>query len=56
MGFHAQIKDADVQAVEAWMATQPNTTSVAEFTPGPGIQRLALKFDITELKKALVAL
>ncbi|WP_347833515.1 hypothetical protein [uncultured Planktomarina sp.] len=53
MGFNAQIKDADVQAVEAWMATQPNTTSVAEFTPGPGIQRLALKFDITELKKAL---
>ena len=53
MGFNAQIKDADVQAVEGWMATQPNTTSVAEFTPGPGIQRLALKFDITELKKAL---
>ena len=53
MGFNAQIKDADVQAIEGWMQTQPNTTSVAEFTPGPGIQRLTLKFDITELKKAL---
>ena len=53
MGFNAQIKDADVQTIEGWMQTQPNTTSVAEFTPGPGIQRLALKFDITELKKAL---
>ena len=53
MGFNTQIKDIDVKAIEGWMQTQPNTTSVAEFTPGPGIQRLALNFDINELKKAL---
>ncbi len=49
MGFNAQINDTDVEAIEGWMQTQPNTTTVAEFTPGPGIQRLQLKFDIDEL-------
>lgn len=53
MGFNAQINDTDVEAIEGWMQTQPNTTTVAEFMPGPGIQRLQLKFDIDELKKAL---
>lgn len=53
MTFTAQINDADVQSIEGWMKTQPDTTSVAEFVPGPGIQRLDLNFDINELQKAL---
>lgn len=53
MTFTAQINDADVQAIQGWMQTQPDINSVAHFTPGPGIQRLELKFDINELQKAL---
>ncbi|KAB7615837.1 aspartyl/asparaginyl beta-hydroxylase domain-containing protein [Amylibacter sp. SFDW26] len=53
MTFTAKINDVDVQAIEGWMKTQPDTVSVAEFVPGPGIQRLDLKFDIIELQKAL---
>ena len=53
MGFNAQINDNDVASVEGWMQSQQDTTSVATFKPGPGIQRLELKFDINELRKAL---
>lgn len=53
MGFSAQINDRDVQAVEGWMQTAPDTTSVVDFTPGPGIKKLELKFDINELRNAL---
>ncbi len=53
MSFSPEILDADVQAVNAWMAHRPNTTSVAKFTPGPGIQKLALTFDIVKLRQAL---
>jgi len=35
------------------MAARPETRSVAEFVPGPGIQRLSLKFDIARLREAL---
>lgn len=35
------------------MQAAPETTSVAYFLPGPGIQKLELKFDIDELRKAL---
>ncbi|MFT5742028.1 MAG: hypothetical protein ACI86S_000084 [Paracoccaceae bacterium] len=53
MGFNARINDNDVTAVEGWMQSHQDTTSVAKFLPGPGIQRLELKFDIAELNKAL---
>lgn len=53
MPFTAQINDADVQAIQGWMQTKPDINSVAHFTPGPGIHRLELKFDIKELQKAL---
>ena len=53
MAFTAQINDTDVQAIEGWMKTTPDTTSVASFLPGPGIEKLELKFDIDELRKAL---
>lgn len=48
-----EVLDADVQAVTAWMANRPDTNSVASFVPGPGIQRLALKFDVERLRAAL---
>jgi len=43
----------DRQAVEQWMATPPDTQSVAGFVPGPGIQKLSLRFDIGRLRQAL---
>lgn len=45
--------DPDVIAVENWMLARPETASVAEFVSGPGIQRLALTFDINQLREAL---
>ena len=48
MGFTAEINDTDVQSVTDSMQTAPETTSVVHFLPGPGIQKLELKFDIDE--------
>ncbi len=45
--------DPDVEAVNGWMATRPDTGSVAHFLPGPGIQKLALRFDVGLLREAL---
>lgn len=53
MTFEPQIRDADVQAVTQAMKTMPDSASVAEFVPGPGIQRLELRFDIQLLQEAL---
>lgn len=53
MSFEPQINDADVQAVTQAMAAMPDSASVAEFVPGPGIQRLELRFDIQLLQEAL---
>lgn len=53
MAFKPQILDADVQAVSQWMETRPDTEKVAHFLPGPGIQKLDLRFDITLLREAL---
>jgi len=53
MGFSAAIDDNDVKSITNWMQTAPETTSVADFFPGPGIQKLELKFDIDELRAAL---
>lgn len=43
----------DQNKLKTWLAQTPDTEKVAGFIPGPGIQRLALKFDIAELKNAL---
>jgi len=43
----------DRRAVEQWIAAPPDTVSVAGFVPGPGIQKLALRFDIARLHDAL---
>ncbi|MEN8874163.1 MAG: hypothetical protein ABF285_08840, partial [Pacificibacter sp.] len=53
MGFRAAIDDKDVRSITNWMQNAPETTSVADFLPGPGIQKLELKFDIDELRAAL---
>jgi hypothetical protein len=45
--------DPDIQSVRVWMASPPDTESVANFVPGPGIARLALKFDPARLCEAL---
>ena len=49
------IHDTDTAQIAQWMASRPETASVAEFVPGPGIQRLALRFDIDQLRAALEA-
>lgn len=43
----------DVTRMGAWLKERPNTTSVADFAPGPGIERLDLTFDIEALRDAL---
>ncbi len=55
MTYIPQINDTDVQSIQGWMQAEPDTNSVAQFMPGPGIERLELKFDIKELNKALDA-
>ncbi len=47
------VVERDVAAVAAWLARPPETESVARFKPGPGIQKLALRFDIDKLRQAL---
>ena len=53
MTYEPEIIDDDVQAVTGWMSKRPETGSVASFVPGPGIQKLAIRFDIEKLKHAL---
>ena len=45
--------DPDVALVELRIASRPDSRSVAEFFPGPGIERLSLSFDIGALREAL---
>ena len=46
--------DPDVALVELRIASRPDSRSVAEFVPGPGIERLSLSFDIEALRETLV--
>jgi len=48
----AQVDD-DQTLMNTWLEKVPDTEKVAKFVPGPGIQRLKLKFDIDELQSAL---
>jgi hypothetical protein len=43
----------DQTLMNTWLEQVPDTEKVAKFVPGPGIQRLKLKFDIDELQSAL---
>lgn len=53
MTFTPEIMDRDVQTLAAAMSVRPQTETVKDFTPGPGIQKLNLKFDIDKLRTAL---
>ena len=53
MSFVPRISDTSTSLVEAAMKGSAETQSVAGFVPGPGIQRLDLKFDIDALRLAL---
>lgn len=46
-------EDPDVLSVRGWMSNPPDTASVSGFVAGPGIERLALRFDIAALREAL---
>lgn len=45
--------ERDAARMKDWLAQQPDTQSVANFVPGPGIQKLDLRFDIGKLRAAL---
>lgn len=45
--------DPDVLMIRQLMQSRPETESVATFKPGPGICKLAMKFDIHALQEAL---
>ncbi|MDG1737955.1 MAG: hypothetical protein P8L68_02915 [Paracoccaceae bacterium] len=53
MPFVPTVQDADTALIDQELRSDPDTTSVAGFVPGPGIQKLALKFDIGQLRSAL---
>ena len=45
---------ADARQMQQWLAKPPpDIDAVAGFVPGPGIQKLRLKFDIAKLREAL---
>jgi len=43
----------DRELMQSWLATTPDTQSVANFVPGPGIAKLNIQFDIDRLRQAL---
>lgn len=43
----------DTVLVRDWLSQVPETRSVVHFVPGPGIQKLHLRFDIGKLREAL---
>ena len=51
--FQPQINDDDVKHVTGAIATRPDTVSVANFVPGPGIEKLQISFDIDAMRDAL---
>ena len=54
MTFSPIVQDGDVTTVTGAMAARPDTESVADFLPGPGILKLDLKFDIKKLREAFM--
>ena len=44
---------SDSAQMKTWLSQKPDTVSVANFVPGPGVEKLALKFDIKKLRTAL---
>lgn len=50
---HEQSLEIDKEKMAEWIDNPVDSSSVHQFVPGPGIQKLDLKFDIEQLKKAL---
>ncbi len=48
-----RMEDSDVARMRQLLAQSPDTESVARFQPGPGIEKLSLKFDVVKLREAL---
>ncbi|MEO0327902.1 MAG: hypothetical protein AAF217_04825 [Pseudomonadota bacterium] len=48
-----QIIDSDTLRIQKNLSQMPDTQSVANFVPGPGIEKLDLSFDINALREAL---
>lgn len=46
-------EQADRLAMQNWLSETPDSSTVAQFVAGPGIDKLALRFDPVELKNAL---
>ena len=44
---------ADKALMNNWLARSPDAPTVARFQPGPGIDKLHLRFDIAALQAAL---
>lgn len=53
MPVSANSIERDAAQIKDWLAHRPDTESVAHFLPGPGIQKLDLRFDIGKLREAL---
>jgi len=53
MSLEQQSMNSDRNKMKAWLTETPDTEQVAGFIPGPGIQKLDLKFNIDELRNAL---
>lgn len=53
MSINSPTPDRDTASMKAWLSEYPDTDSVANFVPGPGIQKLELRFDIEKLRAAL---
>lgn len=53
MTFRPEINDQDVTTIMAAMSMHPRSSTVKDFVPGPGIQKLKLSFDIERLREAL---
>ena len=53
MAFVPTVQDTDTSYIDNALKSAPETQSVAGFVPGPGIEKLALRFDIEKLRAAL---
>jgi len=53
MDVHDYSNDVDVLRMRELLAQMPDTQSVANFKPGPGIEKLSLTFDTEKLREAL---
>ena len=54
--LHDIERDPDVASMQKWMEIDRVDGSVAQFTPGGGIERLQLRFDIDKLRQGLDAI